>query len=187
MKKIKQYLFQRRTFIVFLLQIIIIMETVSQFKEFFNGGDTSFFSMFSCLILIMAGFAFMLIFSLTPYIENIATNIKVKEKKIKFPKLYSFADSLEFKIEVSDDQDLSDLLESEKSYFNFLDLNKFEIKILDENNKEIKIDIHTSQSKSQNINIKLENKTDILKANSISIKSEKEINLNLVYISYNRK
>ena len=186
MKKIKQYLLQRRAFIIFLAEIFIIYNFIISFGKLSITSFYEFFIVFIYILLILVGIVFWCAFILTSYSENIAKNITVKESIINLPKLYSFADSLEFKISIPQSESISYFLEG-KEKSSFLDLNKFDIKLLDKDKNEIEIDIYPSLSENQNINIKLKNNKDIIKSHTLFIKVKKEINLSIDYISFNRK
>jgi hypothetical protein len=84
MKKIKQYLLQRRSFMILIAQIFIIYHLIITFGKINTIDFYGFFIVFICVSLIITGFAFMFAFSLTPYIEKIATNINVKTSTNKY-------------------------------------------------------------------------------------------------------
>jgi len=186
MKKIKQYLLQRRCFMILVTQIFIIYQLIITFDKITTTDFYSFFIIFIYISLILIGLSFMFVFSLTPYIEKIAKDINVKESIINLPKLYSFANSLEFTISIPESKNTSYLLEG-RDKSSFLDLNKFDIKLFDKDKNEIAIDIYPSLSKHQQINIRLKNNKDIIKSKMLFIKIEKEINLSIDYMSFNRK
>lgn len=184
MKKLNQYLLQRRAVMILIPQVFIIYQIIIMFGKTSTTDFYSFFVLFVYIALMIVGFLFIFIFSLTPYIEKIATDINVKESVINLPKLYSFSDSLEFTINIPKSKNTSYLLEEKSS---FLNLNKFDIKLLDKDKNEISIDIYPSISKHQQINIRLKNNKDIIKSKMLFIKVEKEINLSIDYMSFNRK
>lgn len=184
MKKLNQYLLQRRSVMILISQVFIIYQIIILLGKTNTTDFYSFFVLFFYIVLINVGFLFIFTFIFTPYTEKIATDINVKESVINLPKLYSFADSLEFIINIPENKNTSYLLEEESS---FLNLNKFDIKLLDKDKNEIPIDIYPSSSKDQQINITLKNNKDIIKSKMLFIKVEKETNLSIDYISFNRK
>ncbi len=193
MKKTKQFLLQNRDMMALILFIGAIIFTIWGVINLLNTPSASFkdfFIPFSGFFLMPTLFGIALMFSLTPYREKIAEKIKIKDSVIELPQLYSFAVINQITVSFLNDEEVKNIVKEEtdkKYFFQRLDLEKIEIKLLDKEKNELRVELHESSSKTKNINISLVDKKEIEKAAYLSIKSEFELESDITYVSYDPK
>lgn len=191
MKKLKQCLYQKRNFFVFIGQILLFLETIKQINTRILSEASpelfDFFIVFMCLFITLSLTALIFLFTSSPYKERVLEKVESKDLDIELPKLYSFADTFEFSISISRDKNINSLLAKKDDPLSFLSIEKLDIKVLSKDLKEIDLNLSQSISKTSNIIIELKNKRDLEKVHTLSIKSEKDIEFFVDFISYNRK
>lgn len=191
MQCFKQFLYEKRALLTFLIMIYFLYETGHIIKGFFNGSATGFDIILSFFLAFftLIGFCLIFVFQLTPYKRWLVEKRIIEDDIIKLPKMYSFSESNEFSIQIpynEDDKDIIDLLEKDEP-LSMLNLSHFNIKLLTEDDKELKTRIYPYLSGYYGIGIKLENKSDLKHVHKISVQVSKPIEASIQQLSYNGK